>query len=254
MTREVLQLLEERDNALSLRSEDGALYSTARANLTRGIRESQLDYRRRIEDHVDSNNSREVCRGFQHLTNYRTTIRAAEGDASLAETEPPEAATSHHTVHSSSILTLEEHEVRRTLRTINPRKAAGPDGVTGRVLKDCADQLAGVFTRIYNQSLTQSTVPICLKSSTIVHHSSAFNTILPHRLVDILGDLGLPHNTCVWIKSFLTGRSQRVRVGRHTSTPLSLGIGSPQGCVLSPLLDTLYTHTCTAAHRSNTIV
>ena len=49
------------------------------------------------------------------------------------EVESPEAAMSHPTVHSSFTLTVEEHDVRRTLRAINPRKAAGPDGVTGRV-------------------------------------------------------------------------------------------------------------------------
>ena len=87
-----------------------------------------------------------------------------------------------------------------------------------------------------------------------VDFSSAFNTIFTHRLVDILRDLGFPHNTCMWIKSFLPDRSQRVRVGRHTSTSLSLSTGSPQGCVLSPLLYTLYTHNCTPAHRSNTMV
>ncbi|KAM9802248.1 interferon gamma receptor 2 isoform X2 [Syngnathus typhle] len=157
MTREVHWLLEERDTALSLRSEDEALYSTARANLRRGIIEAQLAYKRRIEDHLDSNNSQQVWQGVQHLTNYRTTIGAAEGDASLAEdlntffarfeSEPPEAATSHPTVRSSFTLILKEHELRHTMWTINSSKAAGPDGVTGRVLKDCADQLAGVFTR-----------------------------------------------------------------------------------------------------------
>ena len=56
-----------------------------------------------------------------------------------------------------------------------------------------------------------------------VDFSSAFNTILPHRLVDILGDLGFLQNICMWIKSFLSCRSQRprVRVSRRTS-PLSL--------------------------------
>ena len=69
-----------------------------------------------------------------------------------------------------------------------------------------------------------------------------------------MANLGFPHNTCMWIKSFLSDRSQRVRLGRHTSTSLSLSTGSPQGCVLSPLLYTLYTHNCTPAHRSNTMV
>ncbi|KAK3567313.1 hypothetical protein QTP86_018048, partial [Hemibagrus guttatus] len=145
-------------------------------------------------------------------------------------------------VHSSFNLTVEEHEVRCMLRAFNPRKAAGPDGIPGRVLKDCMDQLTGVFTRIFNQSL--STVPPCMKSSTIIplpkkphisslndyrpvaltpvvmkcfeklvrgHIISAFNTILPYKLMDKLRDLGLPHSTCMWIYSFLTGRSQRVR-------------------------------------------
>ncbi len=36
---------------------------------------------------------------------------------------------------------------------MNVRKAAGPDGITGRVLRSCADQLAGLFTSIFNESL-----------------------------------------------------------------------------------------------------
>ena len=49
--------------------------------------------------------------------------------------------------------------MRRALRAVNPRKAAGPDGVSGQVLRVCADQLAGVFTKIFNQSLSQAAVP-----------------------------------------------------------------------------------------------
>ncbi|KAK3556718.1 hypothetical protein QTP70_015089, partial [Hemibagrus guttatus] len=253
----------------------------------------------------------------------RTNPGAAEGDATLAEKlnlffarfegEPTDTATPHLMALSNLTLTVEESEVRRTLKSINPRKAAGPDGVSGWVLKDCADQLAGIFTKIFNQSLAMSTVPPCLKSSIIVplpkkshvsslsdywpvaltpmvmkylgnrstedtvatalhaalshlekqgsyvrllfvDYSLAFNTILPQILVGKLEDLGLPQSTCMWINSFLSNRSQRVRVGRHTSTALSLSTGSPQGCVLSPLLYTLYTHDCTPAHHSNTIV
>lgn len=64
--------------------------------------------------------------------------------------------------------TLTELELRRTLQAADLRKAAGSDAVPSRVLEDCTDQLAGVFTGIFNQSLAQSTVPPCLKSSTIV--------------------------------------------------------------------------------------
>ncbi|XP_042077993.1 uncharacterized protein si:ch1073-456m8.1 isoform X1 [Haplochromis burtoni] len=87
-----------------------------------------------------------------------------------------------------------------------------------------------------------------------VDYCSAFNTILPHKLVAKLQDLGLPYSTCMWINSFLSGRRQRVRVGHHTSSALSLSTGSPQGCVLSPLLYSLYTHDCTPRHHSNIFV
>ena len=109
-----------------------------------------------------------VWQGVQHLTNYRTNLGAAKGDTSLAEqrnlffahfeAEQPDATTLHPAAHGSLTLTVEEREVRSTLRNVNPRRAAGPDGVSGRVLKDCTDQVAGVLTRIFNQSLSQSTV------------------------------------------------------------------------------------------------
>ena len=83
------------------------------------------------------------------------------GPGGEATSQPP-----HPPAPSS--LTLTEHEVRRTLKAVNPRKAAGPDGVPGRVLRDCADQLTGVLTKIFNRSLSQAIVPPCLKTSTII--------------------------------------------------------------------------------------
>ncbi len=50
-------------------------------------------------------------------------------------------------------ITVSEDDVRRELKSVNVRKAAGPDGITGRVLRSCADQLAGLFTSIFNPLL-----------------------------------------------------------------------------------------------------
>ncbi len=58
--------------------------------------------------------------------------------------------------------------VTRSFKRVNIRKAVGPDGIPGRVLKACAYQLAGVFTDIFNLSLSLSVVPSCFKKSTIV--------------------------------------------------------------------------------------
>ena len=51
-------------------------------------------------------------------------------------------------------------DVSTILERANPRKAAG--------LRACADQLAGVFTDLSNQSLSQSAVPTCFKMANIV--------------------------------------------------------------------------------------
>ncbi len=53
-------------------------------------------------------------------------------------------------------------------KIVNTRKAAGPDNIPGRVLKDCAEQLTDVLTDIFNTSLSQAVIPTCLKSTTII--------------------------------------------------------------------------------------
>lgn len=44
----------------------------------------------------------------------------------------------------------------------------GPDNMPARVLKECADQLAGVLTDIFNTWLYQAVAPSCFKTATII--------------------------------------------------------------------------------------
>ena len=44
-----------------------------------------------------------------------------------------------------------------------------------------------------------------------------------------------------WFKLYLTGRSQRVKLGNSLSSRSDLSFGVPKGSVLGPLLFTLYT-------------
>ncbi|XP_061632963.1 lysophospholipase-like protein 1 isoform X1 [Phyllopteryx taeniolatus] len=81
-----------------------------------------------------------------------------------------------------------------------------------------------------------------------VDFSSAFNTIIPELLSSKLLQLSVSPAICQWIYSFLTGRTQQVRLGEATSSTRSISTGAPQGCVLSPLLFSLYTNNCTSAH------
>ncbi|KAK1798577.1 hypothetical protein P4O66_006874 [Electrophorus voltai] len=87
-----------------------------------------------------------------------------------------------------------------------------------------------------------------------VDYSSAFNTIIPAIPTTKLEDLGLHTSLCDWSSNFLTDRPQSVRVGNCTSSTFTLSTGAPQGCVLSPLLYSLYTYDCTATSSSTIIV
>ncbi len=66
------------------------------------------------------------------------------------------------------LITVSEDEVWRELKRLNVRKAAVPDGITQRVMRSCADQLAGLFTSILNESLATSVVPTSFKIYIIV--------------------------------------------------------------------------------------
>ena len=67
-----------------------------------------------------------------------------------------------------TVITLLVADVRKTFKQVYIHKSAGPDILPGRVLKACADQLASVFTDIFNLSLTEYVMPTCFKQTTIV--------------------------------------------------------------------------------------
>ncbi len=80
--------------------------------------------------------------------------------------------------------------------------------------------------------------------------SSVFNTIIPLLLQPKLTQLSIPTSVCQWINSFLTGGQQLVRLGKYTSSIRTISTGAPQGCILSPLLFSLYTNDCTSKDPS----
>ncbi|KAK3521403.1 hypothetical protein QTP70_004350 [Hemibagrus guttatus] len=207
------------------------------------------------------------------------------------------------TCFSFSLEEKSEDDVRQIFLKQKRRKAPGPDCVTPACLKSCADQLAFIFSQIFNRSLELCEVPACFKlferlvlaylknitgplldpqqfayranrsvddavnlglhfilqhldkSGTYVRllfvdFSSAFNTIIPTLLQTKLTQLSVPSSICQWIASFLTDRHQLVKLGKFTSYSRTTSTGAPQGCVLSPLLFSLYTNDCTSTDPS----
>ena len=62
-----------------------------------------------------------------------------------------------------------------------------------------------------------------------IDDSSAFNTIVPTKLITKLRILGLNTSLRNWILDILTGRPQVVRVGNNISSPLILNTRAHKG-------------------------
>eukprot|EP00061_Rhincodon_typus_P009448 g32965.t1 len=59
-------------------------------------------------------------------------------------------------------------DVRLVFLGVNPRKATGPDSIPSRALRSRVDQLAEVFTDIFNITLLKAEVPACFKNTNII--------------------------------------------------------------------------------------
>ncbi|XP_048089938.1 uncharacterized protein LOC125287899 [Alosa alosa] len=86
-----------------------------------------------------------------------------------------------------------------------------------------------------------------------IDFSSAFNTVIPSKLISKLGQLGISNSLCNWIIDFLTNIPQTLKLGSLSSSTITLNNDVPQGCVLSPLLYSPFTHDCAPVYDSNAI-
>ncbi len=81
--------------------------------------------------------------------------------------------------------------MREELRRINPSKALVLDHIKERVVKECADELAGVICQLYNHSLSEMIAPQLWKLSEIRpipknNHLVELNDYRPMALTSVL--------------------------------------------------------------------
>ena len=68
----------------------------------------------------------------------------------------------------------------------------------------------------------------------------AFDSVPHERLLNKLSSYGIQGNILTWIRSFLSNRVQRVRVGGAISPTENVVSGIPQGSILGPILFTIF--------------
>ncbi len=156
LTGEVYRHLKARNAAFRAGDEVGL--RTARANLSRGIREAK--YSRRIAHRFSD--SRDTRQGIQTITDYKPPPQTCDStipllnelNAFFTRFEAQNSTTAQKTppLPGDQVMTLSPDSVRRSLSRINARKAPGPDNIPGRVLRAGAPlwilgPLDSIFTR-----------------------------------------------------------------------------------------------------------
>ena len=131
-------------------------------SLRKAIKQAKCQDRDKVESQFNASNMRRMWQGLQSITDCKMkTSPVADIDVLLPDNlNNFFARFEDNTVPltrpatKACRLSFNMANVSKTFQLVNPRKAAGPDGISSRVLRACADQLAGVFSDIFNQSLS----------------------------------------------------------------------------------------------------
>ncbi len=144
MTAEVCGLLKTRDEAF--RSGDKQPSKQQDPICLMASRRQNISMLKKINNNfTDSKDTRTLWQAIQTITDYKPPPQASDDDTSLPDAlnhffsrfEIHNDTPAHKLLASPNdqVLCLSPADVRKTLSRINPRKAAGPDNIPGRVLR-----------------------------------------------------------------------------------------------------------------------
>jgi hypothetical protein len=67
---------------------------------------------------------------------------------------------------TNSFITAEK--VRKQIKKLKPTRAAGPDGISAKLLQNCTDEISPVLATIYRKSLKEGATPAEWKTANVV--------------------------------------------------------------------------------------
>ena len=148
------------------------------------IHVAKVAYKNKIEAMFRANNCKNAWKGLKLLCGYttketellidETQENANEFNAFYARFDKHdhrqecEALLQNLDFNSHVALNISRNDVHRALRNIKISKSSGPDGVSGRLLKFCTDQLDEPLHGLFQSSLDRRYVPALWKHSEII--------------------------------------------------------------------------------------
>ena len=115
-------------------------------------------------------------------------------------------------------------------------------GKIGLVIRVTTRLQTGILVRKSNtvcQDISDTLDEAARLDAIIIDFSKAFDLVPHDRLLKKTAASGVDSRVVIWIREFLIGRSQRVRVERHYLEEVRVTSGVPQGSVLGPLVPSL---------------
>ena len=185
ITKGLKALMQERKTAFNNKDTDRA--KMLNVKLRREIANAKRAYGEKLKNCFRSNKPKDAWKCLEKMTDYSSKRGK---NAFLHEPNPKQRADELNSFYGrfenddfreyieaqedelrqcpDQPITIAEDEVRYRFKCINPKKSAGPDGISGQILKNCSSELAIPYAALFQRSVNEARIPACWKASTIL--------------------------------------------------------------------------------------
>lgn len=180
ISKELKSILNEKKRAFCAR--DKIKVKCIQTEINKQVKKCKQKYKDKIEEQFSDSNLKYAWSGLKNLigaTKKRDTIDTSDNYAFANDLNSFYGRFDCHDFSSEreqviqllgddEPLLITEQQVVKTFNKINIRKASGPDGLRGVVLKECSQQLAPIFQRLFQSTLDSHTIPQLWKTSNVI--------------------------------------------------------------------------------------